>query len=78
MTQDQLRKALSELNGERDATFALSAMDESCSILTVRAAMLIPDEGDSLIKVTDGSGIYIIDAAHVVWVRIGLKEQLSR
>ena len=68
----QLRQALHELNGERDAMFAFAGMAESCSFMTVKSAMLIPDEGDALVKVTDGQSIYIIHAERVTWVRIGL------
>jgi hypothetical protein len=73
MTSDQLRKALGELNGDRDATFAIVGMPESAAYLTVGSAMLVPDEPDHLIKVTDGSSITIIDAERVAWVRIGLR-----
>jgi len=71
MTSDQLRQALSELNGERDATFAVTHMPEQLAYLTVNRAMLVPDEPDHLIKVTDGQSIYIVDAERVAWVRIG-------
>ncbi len=74
MTSDQLRQALRELNGERTATFALVSMPEQVTCLTVHNAMLVPDEPDHLVKVTDGQCIYIIDAQRVAWVRIGLKK----
>ncbi len=67
MTNDQLRKALRELNTERDATFFFRDAPEC----TVANAMLIPDEPDHLVKVSDGKHIYIIDAEHVAWIRIG-------
>jgi len=70
MTSDQLRQALKELNGERAATFAILGTPEP--YLTVNNAMLVPDEPDHLIKVTDGQSIVIIDAERVAWVRIGL------
>jgi hypothetical protein len=73
MTTDQLRKALLELNGERDAFFAFSHMPDHYAHLHVHSAMLIPDEPDHLIKVTDGKSVYIIEAERVAWVRIGLK-----
>lgn len=72
MTPDQLRQALRELNGERDCTFALAGMPEQMACLTVPNAMLVPDEPDHLIKVTDGQCIYILVAERIVWVRIGL------
>jgi hypothetical protein len=77
MTSDQLRQALRELNGDRDATFAVDHMPENLAYLTVHNAMLVPDEPDHLIKVTDGQSIYIIDAEHVAWVRISLNHDLK-
>ena len=70
MTPDQLRTALRELNGERAATFALVGISET---FTVNTAMLIPDEPDHLVKVTDGKSVFIIDAERIAWIRIGLK-----
>lgn len=67
MTQDQLRQALRNLNGERDVVFYFGDAD-SCM---VPKAMLIPDEADHLVKLTDGKHEYIIDAARVAWVRVG-------
>jgi len=55
MTPDQLRTALRELNGERAATFALVGIAE---VIVVHNAMLIPDEPDHLVKVTDGQNVY--------------------
>ena len=71
MTSDQLRTALRELNGERAATFAMLGIAES---IIVHNAMLIPDEPDHLVKVTDGQNVYIIDSERVAWVRIGLRK----
>lgn len=76
MTTDQLRQALKELNGERDLEVAFAEvhglhLTRPSGTLTVRHAMLIPDEADHLVKVTDGKGVYILDAARVVWMRIG-------
>ncbi len=67
MTSDQLRTALGELNGERDAVFLFEGSHEC----RVPNAMLIPDEPDHLIKVSDGKHVYIIDAARVAWIKIG-------
>jgi len=67
MTQDELRQALGELNGERDACFYF-ADAEQCAVPN---AMLVPEEHDRLVKVSDGKHIYIIDADRVAWVRIG-------
>ena len=70
MTPDQLRTALRELNGERAATFALVGIAE---VIVVHNAMLIPDEPDHLVEVTDGKSVFIVDAERVAWIRIGLK-----
>lgn len=67
MTNDQLRQALSELNTERDATFVFVGAGE-CK---VASAMLIPDEPDHLVKVSDGKHIYILDAERIAWIQIG-------
>ncbi len=76
MTTDQLRQALRELNGERDLTITFAEIPAPvpgiCN-LEVKRAMLIPDEQDHLVKVTDGKSIFIIDAERVAWIRIGLK-----
>lgn len=72
MTTDELRQALSELNGERDATFGVVDMPEQLSLLSVHNAMLVPDEPDHLVKLTDGRAIYILDAQRIAWVRISL------
>lgn len=77
MTNDQLRKALSELNGERDLGVAFEGVYSPApgvSTLDIKRAMLIPDEADHLVKVTDGSSIYILDAERIAWLRIGLKK----
>ena len=73
MTPDQLRTALRELNGEREAVFAFTGLAPDMAHLAVHGAMLIPDEADHLVKVTDGKSVFIIDAERVAWIRIGLK-----
>lgn len=78
MTSDQLRQALRELNGDRHATFAITSMPEQLAYLTVNNAMLVPDEPDHLIKLTDGHAIFIIDAERVAWVRIASKNEVTR
>ncbi|MBK7403890.1 MAG: hypothetical protein IPJ41_04465 [Phycisphaerales bacterium] len=67
MTTDQLRQVLSELDGKRSAVFTFAGAAEC----VVHNAMLIPDEKDHMVKVTDGKHVYIIDAAPLVWIRIG-------
>ena len=71
MTNDQLRQALTDLSGHRDVLIAFTNLDGAASLLSINNAMLIPDEGDDLIKLTDGRSEYIIEAAAVAWVRIG-------
>ena len=74
MTPDQLRQALKELTGERDATFGITGMPDAGATLTIHKALLIPDEPDHLIKLTDGASIYIIESPRVAWIRIALKK----
>ncbi len=74
MTTEQLRKALRELNGERDLEVVFDVYNAShTNRLHLPHAMLIPDEEDHLVKVTDGKSVFIIDAERVAWIRIGLK-----
>lgn len=76
MTSDQLRQALRELNGERDVIVVFADVPSpvpGLASIEIKKAMLIPDEADHLVKVTDGKSIYIIDAERVAWLRIGLK-----
>ncbi|MBS0195773.1 MAG: hypothetical protein JSR77_03355 [Planctomycetes bacterium] len=76
MTPTQLRQALSELNGERDLSIYFADVPSpvpGVANLEVRRAMLIPDEADHLVKVTDGKAVYILDAERVAWIKIGIK-----
>jgi len=68
MTQDQLRAALGELNGERDVRFRFTDCDEA---LMVAHALLVPEEADHVVKITDGQKVYLIDAERIVWIEIG-------
>lgn len=76
MTQDQLRLALQELNGERHLTLQFTHIDSGSiannGLLEIKKAMLIPEETDHLVKVTDGKSIFIIDAERIAYIRIGL------
>ncbi|MEL6740395.1 MAG: hypothetical protein AAFP26_07045 [Planctomycetota bacterium] len=72
MNQDQLRLALTELNGDRTLELALMGTHESATRLSIPSAMLIPEETDKLVKVTDGKSVYIVEAERVAWIRIGL------
>lgn len=73
MTNDQLRQALRELNGERRLGLAfvnVHSSNHALAALEVKNAMLIPAEADNLVKVTDGRSVFIIEAAHVAWLSI--------
>lgn len=67
MTTDQLRQACKELNGKRDAVIYFHHA-EKCIVTN---AMLLPEEPDHLIKLTDGKHVYIIDSGDVAWIKIG-------
>ena len=73
MNSDELRQALQEPRGDRDRDrFRRSPFaGDRVSNLHVKNAMLIPDEPDHLVKVTDGKHVFIIDASRVVWLSIG-------
>jgi len=71
MTAETLRQALQELHGKRSCTLVFEGVPEPNTGLTIRSAMLVPDEEDHLLKLTDGQSIYIIDAERVAYVRIG-------
>lgn len=75
MTSEQLRIALHELNGERDLFVSFAHVHPDLTgagtNLKVKNAMLIPDEQDHLVKVTDGRSVYILDAERVAWIKIG-------
>lgn len=76
MTPTQLRQALGELNGERDLSVVFTDVPSpvpGVANLEVKKAMLIPDEADHLVKVTDGKGVYVLVAERIAWIRIGLK-----
>jgi hypothetical protein len=67
MTSDQLRKALHELDGHRDLCVAF----DHARPCVIRGALLIPQEEDGVVKVTDGSRVFMLDAHRVAWVVIG-------
>lgn len=76
MTPTQLRQALGELNGERDLSVVFVDVPSpvpGVANLEVKKAMLIPDEADHLVKVTDGKAVYVLDSDRVAWLRISLK-----
>ena len=67
MTPDQLRTALTDLNGQRDVRIEFEHAD-SCIIAK---ALLVPAEADNIVKLTDGSREFLLDAERVTWVEIG-------
>ncbi|MHC4414867.1 MAG: hypothetical protein ACYS0G_06240 [Planctomycetota bacterium] len=67
MTADQLRAALRDLNGQRDVRIGF-VHAEPC---VIEKALLVPAEEDMIVKLTDGSREYLVDAERVVWVEIG-------
>jgi hypothetical protein len=77
MTPDQLRQSLKELDGTRDATFGFADMPSHESTLVIHKAMLIPDEPDHLVKLTDGQSIFIIEPDRLVWIKIALKKHVN-
>lgn len=77
MTPEQLRQSLRELDGSRDITFGFAGMPSHESVLTVHKAILIPDEPDHLVKLTDGQSVFIVEPERLVWIRIALKKQVN-
>ncbi|USN99239.1 MAG: hypothetical protein H6810_00740 [Phycisphaeraceae bacterium] len=71
MTPQELRTALAELKGQRTATFVFQHVLGEHNTLAVTNAMLVPEEADGLIKLTDGQSIFIIDADRVAYIRVG-------
>ena len=68
MDRQQLRNALArETNGQRDVRIEFDRAPHCI----VKRALLIPAEPDSLVKLTDGSRTYIVDAERVAWIEIG-------
>ena len=67
ISPEQLRVALGELNGQRNVRIEFQNA-ETC---TISNALLVPVEADNLIKLTDGSHEYLIDAERVGWMDIG-------
>ena len=71
MTTEQLRTALSDLNGRRDVRIEFDQADT----LVVQNALLVPAEEDRIVKLTDGMREYLLDAQRVAWVEIGIPFQ---
>ena len=67
LSAEQLRSALAKLNGKRDVRVKFDHADPC----VITAALLVPAEADNIIKLTDGSREFLIDADRVVWIEIG-------
>ena len=67
ISPEQLRSAFSNLNGKRDVRIHL----EQGALCTIAKALLVPAEDDKIIKLTDGTREFLIDAYRVTWVEIG-------
>ncbi len=67
MTSVQLRQALAELNGQRNVRIEF----DQAKACTINQALLVPEEEDNIVKLTDGSHEYLIDAHRVAWIEIG-------
>jgi hypothetical protein len=67
MTSEQLRAALGDLNGQRDVRIAFVRAD-AC---VIEKALLVPVEEDRIVKLTDGSREFLLDAERIAWIEIG-------
>ena len=67
ITSDQLREALHDLNGRRDVRIEF----DHASSCHVPNALIVPAEEDRILKLTDGTREYLIDASRVAWIEIG-------
>jgi len=74
MTSDQLRKALSDCKGLRDVQLCFAGVADAAAHLTINAALLVPDEEDHLVKLTDGRSEYVLDADRVAWVKLSAEQ----
>jgi hypothetical protein len=77
MTPDQLRRALHDLNGERNVVIHFADIAAHVPHCEIKRAILVPEEADNLLKLTDGTNEYIIDADRVAWIRIGKGDKLQ-
>jgi hypothetical protein len=68
MTSDKLRSALGELNGQRHVRLHFVNNADTCF---VERALLVPIEADEIVKITDGSRVFLIDAERIAWIEIG-------
>lgn len=77
MTPTELRQSLTELKGQRAATFVFAGVADHIATLTINNAMLVPEEPDGLVKLTDGQSIYVLDAERVTYFKLGLPTDLQ-
>jgi hypothetical protein len=73
MDAAQLRKALSELNGQRDVRVEFAGAHPCI----VPRAFLVPAEDDGQVKISDGHRIVVIDAERVAWIEIGTHAEIT-
>lgn len=71
MTPNELRQALGELKGNRDLTIGFAQTSAEFGTLKVTGAMLVPEEPDRIVKVTDGQAVYLLDSERIIWIKIG-------
>ena len=67
LTPEQARTALGDLNGQRDVRIVFDHADPC----VVQRALLVPAEEDNIVKLTDGTREFLLDAARIAWVEIG-------
>ena len=67
LTPDQVRSALADLNGQRDVHIEF----DHATTCIVQRALLVPAEEDNIVKLTDGTREYLLDADRIAWVQIG-------
>ncbi|MCP3903776.1 MAG: hypothetical protein GY715_09090 [Planctomycetes bacterium] len=67
ITTVQLRTALADLNGQRDMRIGFDHAD-TC---VVPKALLVPAEEDRIVKLTDGTREFLVDAQRIAWIEIG-------
>ena len=67
LTPEQVRTALGDLNGQRDVHIEF----DHAPTCIVQRALLVPAEEDNIVKLTDGSREYLLDASRIAWVQIG-------
>ncbi len=67
LTPEQIRSALGDLNGQRDVRVEF----DHGTHCVIHRALLVPAEEDNIVKLTDGTREYLLDADRIAWVEIG-------